>query len=111
MKEMIDEKVEVFRTGCQMCHGGCGILVHVKNGKAIRTEGAPDCPNNQGWLCVKGRAILDYVYHPDRLKYPMKRVGERGSGQWQRISWDEALGTISDRLSAIRKEDGPEAVA
>jgi len=60
---------------------------------------------------VKGRAILDYVYHPDRLKYPLKRVGERGNGTWQRISWGEATDIIAQRLTAIRKENGPEAVA
>lgn len=102
---------QVYRIGCFMCHGGCGMLVHVKNGKAVKVEGDPDCPNSRGYLCVRGRNALGYVYHPDRLKYPLVRVGKRGSGRWQRVSWDEASEMVAERLMAIRQQYGPEAVA
>ncbi len=77
----------------------------------MKVEGDRESPLNHGRLCPIGTATLDLVYHPDRLKYPMRRVGERGSGQWRRISWDEALDEISERLLAIRDRYGPEAIA
>lgn len=101
----------VYKSSCLMCHGGCGILIHVKSGEAVKIQGDPDCPNNRGYLCIKGRAILEYVYHPHRLKYPLKRVGERGSGKWQRISWEEATDLIAGKIKAIQEEHGTEAVA
>ncbi len=101
----------VIRSNCGMCHAGCGILAHVKDGEIIRVEGDPDCPNNRGALCAMGLAAKQLVYHPDRLKYPMKRLGERGEGKWHRISWDEALDTISAKIKEIREKDGPLAVA
>jgi anaerobic selenocysteine-containing dehydrogenase len=103
--------VTVKKSGCMGCHGGCGILVHVVNGKAVKLEGDPDCPNNEGKLCPKGRAGLDLLYHPDRLKYPLKRRGVRGEGKWGRISWDQALDEISEKLKAIRERYGPWAMA
>ncbi len=94
-----------------MCHGGCGILVHIADGKALKLEGDPNCPNNEGELCPKGRAGLDLLYHPDRLLYPLKRSGERGEGKWKRISWDQALREIAEKLIAIRDRYGPWALA
>jgi anaerobic selenocysteine-containing dehydrogenase len=94
-----------------MCHGGCGILVHIKDGRAVKIEGDPDCPNNEGKLCPKGKAGIDLLYHPDRLKYPLKRMGARGEGQWERISWDQALHEISGKLMAIREKYGPWSLA
>lgn len=60
--------------------------------------------------CIKGMSVPDTMYHPDRLKYPLKRIGKRGEGKWQRISWDEAIGTIADTLNKIKEESGPEAI-
>ena len=102
--------VTIKKSGCMGCHGGCGILVHVVDGKAVKLEGDPDCPNNKGKLCPKGRAGLDLLYHPDRLKYPLKRIGVRGAGNWERISWDQALEEIADSLMAIRERHGPWAM-
>jgi len=103
--------VTIKKSGCMMCHGGCGIRVHVKDGKAVKIVGDPDCPNNEGKLCPKGPAGLDLLYHPDRLKYPLKRMGARGEGKWERISWDQALHEISGKLLAIREKYGPWALA
>ncbi len=104
-------KEVIIKSGCMNCHGGCGILVHVVDGKAVKIEGDRDCPNNKGVLCPKGRAGLDLLYHPDRLKYPLKRVGARGDGKWERISWDQALDEIAQKLMPLREQYGPWTLA
>ena len=92
------------------CHGTCGVLAHIKNGKLVKIEGDPDHPWNQGRLCARCLAMTQYVYHPDRLRHPLKRVGERGEGKWQEISWDEAFDLIEQKLGKIREDLGPESV-
>jgi anaerobic selenocysteine-containing dehydrogenase len=77
----------------------------------IRMEGDPQSPVNEGGLCIKGQAALELLHHPDRLKYPLKRTGERGEGHWQQIPWDEALGIIADRFQTIKGNYGAESVA
>jgi anaerobic selenocysteine-containing dehydrogenase len=94
-----------------MCHGGCGALVYVKDGKVIKIKGDPDSPLNRGKMCIKGLSSLEHLYHPKRLRYPLKRSGKRGEGKWQRISWDEALDTIVNKVQGIKENDGIEAVA
>lgn len=108
---MSSNRAKVIKSGCMMCHGGCGILVHVIDGKAVKLEGDPECPNNAGKLCPKGRAGLDLLYHPDRLKYPLKRAGSRGEGKWEHISWDQALDEICKKLMALRECYGPWTMA
>lgn len=106
-----DDGVEILKSVCRSCHGGCGVLFHVKDGELLKVQGDPANPLNKGRLCPIGANTRDIVYHPDRLKYPMRRRGARGSGEWDRISWDEALDEISEKLLAIRDEYGPEAIA
>jgi anaerobic selenocysteine-containing dehydrogenase len=101
----------VLKSVCRSCHGGCGVLLHVEDGRLVKVEGDRDSPLNHGRLCPIGTVTLDLVYHPDRLQYPLRRDGPRGSGKWRRISWDEALDEIAQRLLAIRAEHGPEAIA
>jgi len=102
----------IVKTYCaRMDHGGCGILAHVENGRITKIEGNPDSPLNRGTICAKGLAQIEKLNHPDRIKYPMKRKGERGEGKWQRISWDEALETIAEKISEIIKGDGPRAIS
>ena len=101
----------ILKSVCRSCHGGCGVLLHVSDGRLVKVEGDRESPLNHGRLCPIGTVTLDLVYHPDRLKYPMRRLGARGSGKWERISWDQALDEISNRLLAIREEFGPEAIA
>ena len=91
------------------CHGGCGILAYVKEGKLVKIEGDPDHPWNQGRLCPRALALTQYIEHPQRLRHPLKRVGERGEGKWERISWEEAFDLIEKRMKAIREEHGPES--
>ena len=87
-----------IKSTCGLCASGCGVLVHSTGGRVTRVTGDPDSPVNQGTLCVKGLASLEYLYHPDRLKHPLRRVGERGAGKWRQISWDEALDEIAAKL-------------
>ena len=87
------------------------ILAHVKNGRVIKIEGNPESPMSQGGLCAKGMAGIQALYHPNRNKYPMRRVGERGQNQWERITWDEAITEIATKLIEIDEKYGSECVA
>ena len=78
----------------------------MKDGKVIKVEGMKSHPHNHGLLCTKGAANRDYIYREDRLKYPLRRVGERGEGKFEPITWEEALTETAGRLSKIREEDG-----
>ena len=101
-----------FKAVCRMCHGGCGTIVEMVEGTAKRVLGDKDNPINRGSLCSKaGVASIEQLYHPDRLDYPMMRVGERGAGKWRRVTWDEALEYVAEKMLAIREEHGAEAVA
>lgn len=87
---------------CQLCPGGCGIRVRMIDGMAVKVEGNPLHPLNKGKVCPKGQAGLQLLYHPNRIKEPLKKVGERGKNNWQPISWDEALAMVSDKLLELR---------
>lgn len=97
------------------CPDACGILVTVQDGRATRIQGDPSHPVTQGFLCAKVTKYLDRVYSPDRLLYPMRRKVPKGQGKgdasdFTRISWDEALTEIAQRLQNISSEFGPEAI-
>jgi len=92
------------------CHGGCGVIAYIKDGKLVKIEGDPDHPWNRGRLCARCLAMTQYVHHPERLTAPMKRAGERGEGKWQEISWEEAFDLIEDKLGTIREKFGAESV-
>jgi anaerobic selenocysteine-containing dehydrogenase len=87
------------------------MLVHVKNGHAIKLEIDPNAPMARDKLCWQSEAGLERLYHPDRLRFPLKRTGERGEGKWQRITWEEALGTIAEKFKAFKDKNGAESVA
>ena len=105
-----EEGVKEIKTACRACIANCGAIATVKNGRVIGLRGNPQDPMSKGRLCAKGLSGIQALYHPNRNKYPMKRVGDRGSGQWKRISWDEALDTIADKLMETREKYGAEAV-
>jgi anaerobic selenocysteine-containing dehydrogenase len=86
------------------------MLAFVEEGKLLRVAGNPDNPYTRGNLCRKVAHYEERVYSPDRLLYPMRRVGKKGAGQFARISWDEAIAEITDRWKAIIRESGPEAI-
>lgn len=92
------------------CPDTCAVITEVVDGKAVAFRGDPDHPITDGWVCGKVRPYFDHVYHPDRLLHPLRRVGPKGSGRFERISWDEAIGTIGDRWRAIIAEHGAEAI-
>ncbi|EBF8088309.1 dimethyl sulfoxide reductase subunit A, partial [Salmonella enterica subsp. enterica serovar Gaminara] len=93
------------------CGGKCDIRAHVSEGIVTRISTRPDNALDAQMpvmrACVRGRAYRKFVYHPDRLKYPMKRVGKRGEGKFERISWDEATTLIADNLKSITEKYGP----
>ncbi len=97
---------KTVRSVCTHCAVGCGIEAEVRNGVWLRQEVAQDHPVSRGGYCCKGASAIDMVHSDKRLKSPMKRV----NGKWQKISWDQAMGEISDKLTAIRKNDGPDAL-
>ena len=96
---------EIRKTTCYMCACRCGINVHMKDGKVAYIEGNRDHPVNQGVLCAKGSAGIMQVNAPSRLRAPLKRVGPRGSGEFEEISWDEALSLATDWLAPVREKD------
>ncbi|MFC1942275.1 molybdopterin-dependent oxidoreductase, partial [Chloroflexota bacterium] len=103
--------MEVKRSLCVMCSLNCGILVYVKNGKVVKIAGNPDNPVTQGFTCKRVGHAIQWLYHPDQLMYPLKRVGKRGEGKWQRISYEQALDEIAEKLKEIRDKYGAETVA
>lgn len=104
-------KKNQFRAACRGCHGGCVHILTVENGKLVKVEPDPDAPLNKGRACAKGVSIIEQMYHPERITYPMKRIGPRGSGHWERINWEEALSTIAAKLTDIRETYGPESIS
>ncbi|MCK4828795.1 molybdopterin-dependent oxidoreductase, partial [bacterium] len=100
---------EIIMTACSShCAGTCLLKVHVKDGvvTAIETDAGSE---PQYRACPKGRAMRQMLYHPERLKYPLRRVGERGEGKFERISWDEALDTVASELKRVKETYGPAA--
>lgn len=92
------------------CHGGCGQKLYVEDGKLVKVEGDEKSPWNQGRSCPRVLALKQYVYHPDRITQPLKRVGQRGEGKFEPISWDEAFDTCERKLKDIRDQYGAESV-
>ncbi|MBN2686928.1 MAG: molybdopterin-dependent oxidoreductase [Deltaproteobacteria bacterium] len=106
------EDIQWKKTHCaRMDHGGCALLVGVKEGKIVKVKGDPEGHFSKGYICPKGAISPDRLTHPDRLKYPLRRTGKRGEGKWERISWEEALQFTADNLNRIREEHGAKSVA
>nr|QNO56038.1 formate dehydrogenase subunit alpha [Methanosarcinales archaeon ANME-1 ERB7] len=91
-------------------HSQCLMSVDAEEGKVIDIRGDPLDPEGRGELTLRGKHMKSVLYAPDRLQYPMKRVGEKGGGEWEKISWDEALTTIANRLNEIKEKYGAEAI-
>ncbi|MEN9938449.1 MAG: hypothetical protein RLZZ387_5028 [Chloroflexota bacterium] len=92
------------------CPDACATLTEVRDGRAVAFYANREHPLTQGWLCAKVRPYLERVYAPDRLTYPMRRVGAKGAGGWERITWDEAVAEIASRWKAIIAEHGAAAI-
>ncbi|MBE6015987.1 MAG: molybdopterin oxidoreductase [Lachnospiraceae bacterium] len=101
----------VYKCACRGCHGGCLFDLTVEDGKLIKAVPSKEGPLNRGRACVKGLSIIEQIYHPDRLRYPMKRAGKRGEGKWERISWDEAISLIAEKMNSLIDTYGPECIS
>jgi anaerobic selenocysteine-containing dehydrogenase len=102
-------KTTVRATCPHDCPDTCALLVTVEDGVATEVKGDPDHPTTAGVLCTKVSRYVDRTYHPDRLLHPMRRIGKKGEGKFERISWDEALDEIAARLKPIAARD-PQAI-
>lgn len=107
-----DAGTRTVRGGCPLdCPDTCGWVATVREGQAVDLRGDPDHPYTRGFLCAKVSRYLRRTYHEDRLRYPLRRVGSKGEGRFERVSWDEALAEVAERLRAIAASaDGPEAI-
>ena len=99
-----------YNTVCNQCSAGCGISVRIREGKAKKIEGNPVHPVSQGRTCARGQAGLNALYNPDRVRGPLRIVGERGSGEFEEISWDEALTTVGSLMGVLRIDNRAERV-
>lgn len=105
----------VVPTVCGMCGpggpgGGCGIYAFTKNGRFVRVAGMDESPNNRGALCAKAHAAPQWVYSEDRLTHPLRRIGKKGTGKFERIGWDEAVAQVADTLLRQKERYGPESL-
>jgi len=95
-------------TACALCASRCAAIAYVDGGYVVKVEGQPESKRTLGRLCAKGQAGRTQIYDPDRILKPMRRTGKRGDGQWQQISWDEALEELSARLKTLKDNGEPE---
>jgi anaerobic selenocysteine-containing dehydrogenase len=100
----------IVLTTCKSCHGGCGVKVTVEDGVIVKIEGNPDSLT-KGTMCSKGLSSIQHIDNPYRLKYPLKRDGEKGEGKWKRITWKEALDTIETKMKDAIAKFGPFSIA
>src|SRR5438445_808004 len=102
---------EIRHSVCALdCPDCCSLLINVENGYGSKLRGNPEHPVTRGFLCGKVAQYLEREYHPDRLLYPQRRVGAKGEGRFERITWDRALDTIAERLHSVAAEFGSEAI-
>jgi anaerobic selenocysteine-containing dehydrogenase len=102
---------EIRHSVCALdCPDCCSLVLTVQDGQATRLRGNPEHPVTRGFLCGKVAQYLEREYHPERLLYPQRRVGAKSAGRFERITWDCALDTIAERLRAVAREFGPEAI-
>lgn len=101
----------IVKSVCRICHGGCGALITVEDGKVVKVIGNPDSPMSKGWMCVKGASSAEIANHPDRLTDPLKKIPGKTGPTWQKISWQQALAEIAAKLDSFRTETGPESIA
>lgn len=96
---------------CHVCPSHCSRKITVEDGKIVSVDRDTESGLPNEWCTfTRGRIITEVCSHPDRLKYPLQRAGERGGGKWKRISWDEALDMIAEKLAAYKNNFGPKSV-
>lgn len=105
------EQQGVFKSVCPLdCPDQCGLLLHKVDGRVVKVEGDPEHPVTKGNICNKVRNMTNRIYDENRLKYPMKRIGAKGEGKFERISWDEAIATITSKWKTLIETEGPESI-
>lgn len=104
-------KAVYYASSCRSCQAGCGILVRVSEGRAKKIEGNPEHPVNRGKLCGRGQAALQELYHPDRIPQPLKRIGPRGSGEFTKITWEEALTLLVGQLKNLQQQNATDRLS
>jgi len=112
VNENADDGIKIVRTTSTFdCGGRCPIKLHVRDNKILRIEG-DDIEDTDAQLrtCLRCRAYRQYVHHPERLMHPLKRVGEKGEGKFERISWDEALDTLAGKLKSVKEKHGNSSI-
>ncbi len=110
MTDLNEKKIPTF---CSLCGPtmGCGIYCYVRDGRLVRVEGMKESPRNRGKLCPRAFASAQWLYSPQRLKYPLKRTGNKGEGKFEKIGWEEALDIIASKLLEQKERYGPESMA
>jgi anaerobic selenocysteine-containing dehydrogenase len=107
-----ENDIRWVKTHCaRLDHGGCALVAGVKDNRIVKVKGDPEGFLNKGYTCVKGRVSHERLTHPDRLKHPLKRIGDRGQGRWEKISWDEAIKEICENFNRIKDNYGAKGVA
>ncbi|KAB7705299.1 molybdopterin-dependent oxidoreductase [Bacillus aerolatus] len=111
MQSYIDVENDVVPSVCSLdCPDQCGLLVHKKDGKIVKTEGDPNHPVAKGNICNKVRNMRERIYDHKRIRTPLKRVGQKGDGKFISISWQEAIETITSHWKKLISEEGPESI-
>lgn len=105
-----DRPLVCFSVCPKDCFGSCSLEVEVEKGKVVKVKGNRNSPVNQGRICIKGKNYPNMVYGSERLLYPLQRIGKRGKGEFKRISWEQALDLIYDKLKNLKEQYGPESV-
>lgn len=103
----VERRLRLVPTICFNCESACGLLAYIdkSTGKVTKFEGNPEHPGSRGRVCAKGPATLNQIEDPDRILYPLRRKGPRGSGEWERVSWDHVLEVFGDRIGTALRED------
>ncbi len=104
------DEIRKVKTCCRACIANCGVIATVKNGRVVKLEGNPEDRMSKGRMCAKGLSGIQALYHPNRNKYPMMRVGKRGENKWRRISWEKAIDIIAHKLVETKEKYGAETV-
>ena len=120
LEALIKAKIPCEETGIRICHtvcaicspaNNCGVNAYVRDGRMVKLEGMDEHPQSKGRMCVKGLSGRQFAYREDRIQTPLKRVGERGEGKFEPITWEQAYDEIASRLNGIKAEYGADAVA
>jgi len=109
--ERMNRNDDVKKVICLGCGANCGHLVRVRNGRVLDIKGDPEQLSSQGHICQRAISAVELLYHRDRLMYPLKRIGKRGQGIWERVTWNQAMDEIAEKLRETKEKYGPEAIA